>query len=226
MPISLLRKAPARRKPDQPVPTLAALSFPDAQPLLDADWVQQGVASGGWSSHPNSQVNLAPALTTTTAHRHSHHYTATTQYSYNNIVPRSIPIPAPNQQHDFENGYGNGLSAPAGAGLSTSAPSRGRLIGTPGHPEVARSRAPSQVRAATGSSPDFHRPFSPSYVVPAVPALPAGISRAGTMRRARQRRQAGLTVIVAGPIGSGKTWYVSCAPEREGGGGGEPSLCV
>lgn len=72
----------------------------------------------------------------------------------------------------------------------------------------SRSRAPSLIRAANGTSPAFHRPFSPNYIVPAVPALPDGLSRAGTMRRARQRRQAALTVIVAGPQCSGKTSFI------------------
>lgn len=168
MPISLLRKQPPRRKPDEPVPTLAALSFPSPQPLIDAEW-----------AHPNS---LAPPATNGARH--------TQQYTYNDMVPRSIPIPQ------------SGTASP-GAGLSTSAPSRGRLAD--GGDDGGRSRAPSRIRDATGASPDFHRPFSPHHIVP-VPSLPPGISRAGTMRRARQRRAAALTVIVAGPSGAGKTW--------------------
>jgi hypothetical protein len=157
MPISLLRKQPPRRKPDEPVPTLAALSFPEERPLIDAEWA-------------NAPANGKPP----TSYRHSHHYTP----QYNNLVPRAIPIP--------------GAPAADGSGpLSTSAP--------------GRSRAASQIRDATGASPDFHRPFSPHHIVP-VPPLPGGMSRAGTMRRARQRRAAALTVIVAGPSGSGKTW--------------------
>lgn len=223
MPISLLRKAPPRRKPDEPVPTLAALSFPSAQPLIDTDaWSKQGVASDGWSSYPHAAPHLAPPVATHAhAHQQRHSYNSYApghEYSYNSMVPRSIPIPSGGGGGSMSDDHGtmnaNGLHPPAGAALSTSAPARARIQG-PGQGQAqgangghessgGRSRAPSQIRVATGASPDFHRPFSP-HMLPAL-SVGQGITRAGTMRRARQRRQAGLTVIVAGPSGSGKTW--------------------
>ncbi|GMK55071.1 hypothetical protein CspeluHIS016_0201270 [Cutaneotrichosporon spelunceum] len=159
MPISLLRKQPSRRKPDAPVPTLAALSFPEARPLIDADW-----ASASSAQPP-------------TSYRHS-------QYSQYNTVPRTVPAPG---------GAGGGFGGGAAGSLAT---------------DTGRSRAVSQVRDPTGASPDFHRPFTPSRIVP-VPAPPGSeVSRAGTIRRARQRRAAVLTVIVAGPSGAGKTCLI------------------
>ncbi|BEI81725.1 hypothetical protein CcaverHIS002_0208850 [Cutaneotrichosporon cavernicola] len=169
MPISLLRKQPSRRKPDAPVPTLAALSFPETRPLIDADW----------ASHSNGPFN--PSGKPPTSYRHSHHYTP----QYNN-VSQAIPVP--------------------GGGMG-------------------RSRAASQVRDPTGASPDFHRPFTPSHIVP-VPPLPDGISRAGTMRRARQRRAAGLTVIVAGPIGSGKTCLIDALTGVLNPQAARPAVCM
>ncbi|CAK9784077.1 hypothetical protein CC85DRAFT_325040 [Cutaneotrichosporon oleaginosum] len=160
MPISLLRKQPPRRKPDEPVPTLAALSFPEAKPLIDAEW----------ASHARDAPAPAHAPT---AYRHSY------VPQYNNLAPRAIPIPGATSDSGHGPGHGHAGSAPG------------------------RSRAASQIRDATGASPDFHRPFSPHHIVPVQP-----ISRPGTMRRARQRRAAPLTVIVAGPSGSGKTCLI------------------
>lgn len=67
----------------------------------------------------------------------------------------------------------------------------------------SRGRAPSLVKDANGASPEFHRPFAQSVVSP--PKIPAALPGTVSARKRAQKRVAALTIMVAGPTGSGKT---------------------
>lgn len=70
-------------------------------------------------------------------------------------------------------------------------------------PSSPRGRAPSLVKDANGASPEFHRPFAQSVVSP--PKIPTALPGTVSARKRAQKRVAALTIMVAGPTGSGKT---------------------
>lgn len=67
----------------------------------------------------------------------------------------------------------------------------------------AKGRAPSLVKDPTGANPDFHRPFAQQVVSP--PHVPTALPGTVSARKRAQKRVAALTIMVAGPTGSGKT---------------------
>lgn len=70
-------------------------------------------------------------------------------------------------------------------------------------PGAGRGRAPSLVKDANGASPEFHRPFAQIVVSP--PKIPTALPGTVSARKRAQKRVAALTIMVAGPTGSGKT---------------------
>lgn len=64
-------------------------------------------------------------------------------------------------------------------------------------------RAPSLVKDVNGASPEFHRPFAQNVVSP--PKIPTALPGTVSARKRAQKRVAALTIMVAGPTGSGKT---------------------
>ncbi|KAL7424191.1 hypothetical protein Q5752_001777 [Cryptotrichosporon argae] len=82
--------------------------------------------------------------------------------------------------------------------------------GAPSTPK--RSRAPSLVRRPNGQSPQFHRPFTPWQVVPALNGDPgistARASMAGSTRRRKGKAYSHLNVVVAGQRGVGKSSFI------------------
>lgn len=113
------------------------------------------------------------------------------------FLPPPLPVPQAPQRQPPSPASARGAGGPSTYASADSLHSKYRQQGQ-GH----GGRAPALVRDANGASPDFHKPFGAATSPPPVPAgLPGTVSA----RKRAQKRIATLTIMVAGPTGSGKT---------------------